>query len=252
MLCTRLGVRVDELAEVAGRRGVQGHAATVPTLVGMATPETRRSTLPRAARAARARGARPGSWPPSSPPWLTGAAAPLDLADPGPLVRWGVPLVSTVSTLAASATVGLLGLAAFLVPERTRTHRRVDGHPVRRDGRHGVGGRRAPRGGADLRRPRRHAADQPRTCSSQLVSFTWTLETTRVLLDQRARRRRRRGVGAGSRPGGRRWPGCAVLTLGGGRHPRAHRVTPPGRRATRMPSTRSACTCSASSCGPAG
>ena len=30
---------------------------------------------------------------------LTGAAAALALADPGPLVRWGLPLVSTVSTL---------------------------------------------------------------------------------------------------------------------------------------------------------
>ena len=56
---------------------------------------------------------------------LTGAAAALALADPGPLVRWGLPLVSTVSTLAASGTVGLLGLAAFLVPERTSTDRRV-------------------------------------------------------------------------------------------------------------------------------
>ena len=47
---------------------------------------------------------------------VTGATSVLDLADPGPLVRWGLPLVSAVSTLAASATVGLLGLAAFLVP----------------------------------------------------------------------------------------------------------------------------------------
>ena len=52
---------------------------------------------------------------------LTGATTPLDLADAGPLVRWGVPLVSAVSTIAASATVGLLGLAAFLAPERTST-----------------------------------------------------------------------------------------------------------------------------------
>ena len=49
---------------------------------------------------------------------LTGAAAALALADPGPLVRWGLPLVSTVPTLAASATVGQLGLAAVHVPAR--------------------------------------------------------------------------------------------------------------------------------------
>ncbi|MDN5933549.1 MAG: hypothetical protein L0I24_21200, partial [Pseudonocardia sp.] len=55
---------------------------------------------------------------------VTGAVAPLDLGDPGPLVRWGVPIVSTISTLAASATVGLLGRAAFLMPERSRTNRR--------------------------------------------------------------------------------------------------------------------------------
>jgi cytochrome c oxidase assembly factor CtaG/putative copper export protein len=112
---------------------------------------------------------------------LTGATAPLDLADPGPFVRWGVPLVSTVSTLAASATVGLLGLAAFLAPERARTERRV------------TAARYAARAAvvwaaaallevvltfADL-------AGTPLTSPdlfSQLVSFTWTLETTRVLL----------------------------------------------------------------------
>ncbi|MGL5929663.1 MAG: cytochrome C oxidase assembly protein, partial [Dermatophilaceae bacterium] len=55
----------------------------------------------------------------------TGAAAPLALADPGPVVRWGLPVVSTLSALAASATAGLLVLAAFLVPERARTERRA-------------------------------------------------------------------------------------------------------------------------------
>ena len=112
---------------------------------------------------------------------LTDATAPLDLADPGPLVRWGAPLVSTVSTLAASATVGLLGLAAFLAPERARTERRL------------TATRYAARAAvlwaaaallevvltfADL-------AGTPLTSPdlfSQLVSFTWTLETTRVLL----------------------------------------------------------------------
>lgn len=112
---------------------------------------------------------------------LTGATAPLDLADPGPVVRWGVPLVSTVSTLAASATVGLLGLAAFLAPERVGTDRRV------------TATRYAARAAvvwaaaallevvltfADLAGTPVSSPD----LFSQLVSFTWTLETTRVLL----------------------------------------------------------------------
>ncbi len=57
---------------------------------------------------------------------LTGASAPLVIGDPGPVVRWGLPLVQVVRDLSAAATVGLLGLAAFLVPETTRTTRRVD------------------------------------------------------------------------------------------------------------------------------
>ncbi len=112
---------------------------------------------------------------------LTGAVAPLDLADPGPVVRWGLPLVSTVATLAASATVGLLGLAAFLVPERTTTERRV------------TAARYAARAAsvwataalaevvltfASLAGTPLSSPDLP----GQLVAFTWTLETTRVLL----------------------------------------------------------------------
>ena len=112
---------------------------------------------------------------------LTGAAAALALADPGPLVRWGLPLVSTVSTLAASATVGLLGLAAFLVPERTSTDRRL------------TATRYAARvawlwaAAALLEVVLTFAALAGTPVSSpglfsQLVSFAWTLETTRVLL----------------------------------------------------------------------
>jgi putative copper resistance protein D len=56
---------------------------------------------------------------------FTGAAAPLDLGDPGGFVRWGLPVAGTVSDLAAVTTLGLLGLSAFLVPERRDTTRRV-------------------------------------------------------------------------------------------------------------------------------
>ncbi|GAA4410859.1 cytochrome c oxidase assembly protein [Fodinibacter luteus] len=112
---------------------------------------------------------------------LTGAAAPLELADPGPLVRWGVPVVSTVSTLAASATVGLLGLAAFLVPERTRTSRRVTAT------RYAATAATVWAVAALLEVALTFAdlAGTPLTSPdlvSQLVSFVWTLETTRVLL----------------------------------------------------------------------
>ncbi|MFQ6170762.1 cytochrome c oxidase assembly protein [Oryzobacter sp. R7] len=112
---------------------------------------------------------------------LTGVVAPLDLADPGPAVRWGLPLVSTVATLASAATVGLVGLAAFLVPERTSTDRRVTAtrFAARAAGLWAVAALLevvltfASLAGTPLSSP-----DLP----SQLLSFTWTLETTRVLL----------------------------------------------------------------------
>ena len=112
---------------------------------------------------------------------LTGAAAALALADPGPLVRWGLPLVSTVSTLAASGTVGLLGLAAFLVPERTSTDRRVTAtrYAARVASLWAVAALLevvltfASLAGTPLASP---------DLLPQLVSFAWALETTRVLL----------------------------------------------------------------------
>ena len=112
---------------------------------------------------------------------LTGATAPLELADPGPLVRWGVPLVSAVSTLASAATVGLLGLAAFLAPERTTTHRRVTAT------RYAASAAAVWAVAALLEVVLTFAdlAGTPLTSAQlldQLVSFTWTLETTRVLL----------------------------------------------------------------------
>jgi putative copper resistance protein D len=52
------------------------------------------------------------------------AAAPA-IGDPGPFVRWGLLYARVVHDLAAAATVGLLVSAAFLMPERSRTNRRV-------------------------------------------------------------------------------------------------------------------------------
>ena len=51
------------------------------------------------------------------------AVAPV-VSDPGAVVRWGVVYARVVHDVAASATVGLLLNAAFLVPETTRTRRR--------------------------------------------------------------------------------------------------------------------------------
>jgi cytochrome c oxidase assembly factor CtaG/putative copper export protein len=58
---------------------------------------------------------------------LTGAvAAPVaGLSDPGMLVRWGLPVVRAIHDVAAALTVGLLVLAATIVPETTTTNRRV-------------------------------------------------------------------------------------------------------------------------------
>ncbi len=112
---------------------------------------------------------------------ITGALAPLALSDPGPLVRWGVPVASMVGTIASSATVGLLILAAFVVPERTSTHRRS--LAVRYAASAAAIWATAAflellLGFADL-------AGTPLTepgLLSQFTTFVWTLETTRVLL----------------------------------------------------------------------
>ncbi|MEO7422120.1 MAG: bifunctional copper resistance protein CopD/cytochrome c oxidase assembly protein [Ornithinibacter sp.] len=112
---------------------------------------------------------------------ITGALAPLALSDPGPLVRWGVPVASTVATIASSAAVGLLLMAAFVVPERTTTNRRS--LAVRCAAAAAAIWAAAAflelfLGFADL-------AGSPLTepgLFSQFTTFVWTLETTRILL----------------------------------------------------------------------
>ena len=47
------------------------------------------------------------------------------LPDPGAVVRWGVVLVRTIHDLAAALTVGLLVLAAFIMPETGNSARRL-------------------------------------------------------------------------------------------------------------------------------
>ncbi len=49
---------------------------------------------------------------------LSGAAAPLELGDPGRLVRWSLPVVRVLADLASALTVGgLLVLAAIIAPD---------------------------------------------------------------------------------------------------------------------------------------
>lgn len=53
------------------------------------------------------------------------AAAPLELGDAGPFVRWGIPVVNVLRDLSAALTIGTLLLGAFLVPEGAETQRRA-------------------------------------------------------------------------------------------------------------------------------
>jgi cytochrome c oxidase assembly factor CtaG/putative copper export protein len=47
---------------------------------------------------------------------LTGAAVPSLLFDPGPVVRWGLPLVTMIAQLAGALTIGVLVLTAVALP----------------------------------------------------------------------------------------------------------------------------------------
>jgi hypothetical protein len=53
-------------------------------------------------------------------------AAPVaGLPDVGPVVRWGLPIVRAIHDLAAASTVGLLLVAATIIPEARTTSRRI-------------------------------------------------------------------------------------------------------------------------------
>ena len=49
----------------------------------------------------------------------SGAVLPTVLADPGALVRWGLPVTTVLTELAAAVTLGALALAAFVLPRGT-------------------------------------------------------------------------------------------------------------------------------------
>lgn len=112
---------------------------------------------------------------------VTGATEPLALADPGPVVRWGVPLVSLVAQLSSALTLGLLAGATFVFPETTRTNRRVQATRLAAVSAF-VWSIASALGAfltfADL-------AGLPLTDGTLVAQFTayaWTLDTTRVLL----------------------------------------------------------------------
>ncbi|WP_226925482.1 cytochrome c oxidase assembly protein [Georgenia thermotolerans] len=49
---------------------------------------------------------------------LTGAVAPLPLFDPGPLVRWGLPVVTVLTHAGAAVTLGAFALCAVVLPRQ--------------------------------------------------------------------------------------------------------------------------------------
>lgn len=58
---------------------------------------------------------------------LSGAAGAVELFDPGPLVRWGLPAVTTLTYAATMTTIGAYGLVAVALPgdDRTRGARQL-------------------------------------------------------------------------------------------------------------------------------
>jgi len=53
------------------------------------------------------------------------AAPAAGLPDVGALIRWGIPIVRGIHDLAAAGTVGLLLVAATIIPEARDTNRRI-------------------------------------------------------------------------------------------------------------------------------
>lgn len=56
---------------------------------------------------------------------VSGGAARPRIADPGAVVRWGLPLTNALAWIVSASALGLLVMAAFIIPERTDTDRRT-------------------------------------------------------------------------------------------------------------------------------
>ncbi|GAA2166131.1 cytochrome c oxidase assembly protein [Pedococcus bigeumensis] len=108
------------------------------------------------------------------------AAAPV-VADPGAFVRWGVLYARVVHDLAAALTIGLLVHAAYLVPETTRTNRRLVATRLA-----GIAaGLWALAGAAGAVLTMATSIGIPLTdpaFGQQFTTFAWTYEPTRVTL----------------------------------------------------------------------
>lgn len=95
--------------------------------------------------------------------WFSGAALPALVLDPGPVVRWGLPVAETLGEVLAATTIGALVLAVAVLPRR---------------GERAAGARRPARGGP--------AADGTAYPRSLLVAAWaaggWTLAATAQLV----------------------------------------------------------------------
>lgn len=56
---------------------------------------------------------------------FSGAAAPIELSEAGPVVRWGIPLVRVVQDISAAVTVGAFLMGGLLVSESRSSSRRT-------------------------------------------------------------------------------------------------------------------------------
>ncbi|WP_066583700.1 cytochrome c oxidase assembly protein [Cellulomonas timonensis] len=66
--------------------------------------------------------------------WMSGAAVPGFLRDPGAVVRWGLPVVTTLTELAGSLTLGALVLAIGVLPRRAAAAEGTASSRAMRDG----------------------------------------------------------------------------------------------------------------------
>ncbi|NLX00282.1 MAG: bifunctional copper resistance protein CopD/cytochrome c oxidase assembly protein [Actinomycetales bacterium] len=111
---------------------------------------------------------------------VTGATDPPRIGDPGPIVRWGLPVLSLTWQVAAATTVGLTGLAAFLMPERGSTDRRATAMRYAARG----AGIWAVAGGLTVLLTFSDLVGAPPTSASvlsQFVTFVFQLDYTRVM-----------------------------------------------------------------------
>ncbi|MEO0060907.1 MAG: hypothetical protein RL343_525 [Actinomycetota bacterium] len=52
--------------------------------------------------------------------WISGAANPFKLVDPGALVRWGLPITRSITDIAMATSIGALTVAAFVFAENSK------------------------------------------------------------------------------------------------------------------------------------